>query len=240
MARNNFLNRFLAEPYETKASGPLQAESVLIVGLGRFGSSMAETLVSLGTEVLAIDTDPKLVQEWSGKLNDVREADGTSEETMRQLGAANFDVAVVAIGSQVEASILATAVLSDLGIENIWAKAIRDDHGRILGRVGAHHVVFPEKQMGKRVAHAVSGRVVDYFQLDEGFVLAECRAKPPLVGGTLSELRIRERFGVTVVCIQHGDKGFTYATSETLISSGDLLVIAGSSEQAERYATYTG
>lgn len=240
MAQNKFLSRFLAEPYGADVAVALQAESVLIVGLGRFGSSLAETLVRLGTEVLAIDTDPKLVQEWSGKLNDVREADGTSEQTMRQLGAANFDVAVVAIGTQVEASILATSVLSDLGIENIWAKAIRDDHGRILGRVGAHHVVFPEKQMGERVAHAVSGRVVDYFKLDEGFVLAECRAKAPLVGGTLSELNIRERFGVTVVCIRHGDEGFTYTTSETHIASGDLLVIAGSADDAERFATFTG
>lgn len=235
MSRNKFLSLFLGDA----EAAALQAESVLIIGLGRFGSALAETLVELGTEVLAIDTDPKLVQEWSGLLTDVREADGTSSETLRQLGAANFDVAVVAIGTAVEASILATAVLSDMGIQNIWAKAIRDDHGRILERVGAHHVVFPEKQMGERVAHAVSGRVVDYFQLDEGFVLAEVRAKAPLSGATLAELSIRTRFGVTVVCIKKGVEGFTYATSATMINDNDLLVIAGTAEDAERFATFT-
>lgn len=234
MPRNKFLSIFLGEDEPT----PLEADSVLIIGLGRFGSSLAETLLDLGSEVLAIDTDPKLVQEWSDKLTDVREADATSVSTMRQLGAADFDVAVVAIGSAVEASILATAVLSDLGIRNIWAKAIRDDHGSILERVGAHHVVFPEKQMGARVAHAVSGRVVDYFQLDEGFVLAEIRAKAPMSGGTLKELDIRDRFGVTVVCIKKKGSGFTYATSETVVAEDDLLVIAGTAEDAERFATF--
>lgn len=233
MPRNKFLSLFLGEDEEI----PLQAESVLIVGLGRFGSSLAETLVGLGTEVLAIDTDPKLVQEWSPRLNDVREADATNAEAMHQLGAANFDVAVVAIGTEVEASILATAVLSDIGIPNIWAKAVRDDHGRILERVGAHHVVFPEKQMGARVAHAVSGRVVDYFQLDEGFVLAEIRAKMPLAGATLGELRIRSQFGVTVVCIKRPGGRFTYATADTTINEDDLLVIAGTSADAEKFAT---
>ncbi len=235
MSRNKFLSLFLGED----ELAPLQADSVLIVGLGRFGSALAETLLDLGSEVLAIDTDPKLVQEWSNKLTDVREADATSVETMRQLGAADFDVAVVAIGTAVEASILTTSILSDLGVKNIWAKAIREDHGRILERVGAHHVVFPEKQMGARVAHAVSGRVVDYFQLDEGFVLAEIRAKSPMSGGTLKDLNIRERFGVTVVCIKQQGRGFTYATSETHVNEGDLLVIAGTAEDAERFATFS-
>ncbi len=234
MSRNRFFSHFLGDDEPT----PLQADSVLLIGLGRFGSALGETLMDLGSEVLAIDTSTKLVQEWSGKLTDVREADATSVETMRQLGAADFDVAVVAIGSAVEASILATSILSDLGVKNIWAKAIREDHGRILQRVGAHHVVFPEKQMGARVAHAVSGQVVDYFQLDEGFVLAEIRAKTPTSGGTLQELNLRERFGITVVCIKQGGRGFTYATPDTHVSEGDLLVIAGTAEDADRFASY--
>ena len=235
MARNKFLERFRG----TDDPPSLQAESILVIGLGRFGSALAETLVDIGSEVLAIDTDPKLVQEWSSKLTDVREADGTSTETMRQLGATDFEVAVVAIGSDIEASILATSVLSELGIKNIWAKAIRQDHGLILDKVGAHHVIFPEQHMGERVAHAVSGQVVDYFELEEGFVLAEVRAKSAIAGGTLADLNIRKRFGVTVVCIKQEGGGFTYATPETTISKGDLLVIAGASDDAERFATFS-
>ncbi len=235
MARNRFLERFLGSDHPPA----LRAESILVIGLGRFGSALAETLVDIGSEVLAIDTDPKLVQEWSSKLTDVREADGTSTETMRQLGATDFEVAVVAIGTDIEASILATSVLSELGIKNIWAKAIRQDHGLILDKVGAHHVIFPEQQMGERVAHAVSGQVVDYFELDEGFVLAEVRAKAAIAGGSLADLNIRKRFGVTVVCIKHEGGGFTYATPESTISTGDLLVIAGAAEDAERFATFS-
>ncbi|MEZ5228165.1 MAG: TrkA family potassium uptake protein [Acidimicrobiales bacterium] len=156
----------------------LLASSVLVIGLGRFGSSLAETLVELGTEVMAIDLDATLVQEWSTRLTHVREADATNPKVLRQLGATEFDVAVVAIGTGIEASILTTAALADVGVKNIWAKAIRDDHGSILERVGANHVIYPEKQMGIRVAHAVSGQVIDYFQLDEGFDSPRCGRLP--------------------------------------------------------------
>ncbi len=215
----------------------LLAESVLVIGLGRFGSALAETLVELGTEVMAIDMDPMLVQEWSTRLTHVREADATNPKVLRQLGANEFDVAVVAIGTGIEASILTTAALADVGVKNIWAKAIRDDHGSILERVGANHVIYPEKQMGIRVAHAVSGQVIDYFQLDEGFVLAEVRPPTDLVGLTLRDSHIREKYGVTIVCIKPEGSGFTYATPETEIQAGDILVIAGDVAGTEQFAS---
>ncbi len=136
----------------------------------------------------------------------------------------------------IEASILCTAALSEVGVKNIWAKAIRDDHGRILERVGAHHVVYPEKQMGARVAHAVSGQVLDYFQLDEGFVLAEVRPPQELIGKNLRDAHIREKYGVTIVCVKPEGHGFTYATPETEILAGDILVIAGDVPSTERFA----
>jgi trk system potassium uptake protein TrkA len=207
-----------------------------VIGLGRFGSSLAETLVELGTEVMAVDMDGQLVQEWAPRLTHVREADATNPNVLRQLGAAEFDVAVVAIGTSIEASILTTAALAEVGVQNIWAKAIRDDHGRILERVGAHHVVYPEKQMGARVAHAVSGQVIDYFQLDEGFVLAEVRPPGELIGKSLRDAHIREKYGVTIVCVKPEGSGFTYATPETAINEGDILVIAGDVEQTENFA----
>lgn len=212
------------------------AESVFVVGLGRFGSALAETLVGLGVEVLAIDADPQLVNDFAEILPTVRRADGSSQNALRQLGIEQFDAAVVAIGTGIEASILTTAALVDVGVPTVWAKAITAEHGRILERVGAHHVVFPEKQMGERVAHAVTGAVVDYFTLDEGFVIAELEAPAQFVGRTLQDAAIRQKHGVTVVCIKPTGKPFTYATAETMISKRDLLVIAGATEQVDAFA----
>ena len=130
---------------------------MLVIGLGRFGSAIAETLAELGHEVLAVETDHKIVQEYAGVLTHVVEVDATSEEAMRQVGAADFDTAIVAIGTDIEASILTTSVLVDLGIPTIWAKAITTAHGRILERIGATHVVLPEREMGIRVARQIDG-----------------------------------------------------------------------------------
>ena len=211
-------------------------DPVLVVGLGRFGSALAEALVGLGHEVLAVDTDAKRVQHWSSRLTSVVEADSTSEESLRQIGAAEFTRAVVAIGADMEASILTTAVLVDLGVEHIWAKAMTQAHGRILERVGATCVVFPEHDMGERVAHMVTGRMVDYVELDESFALVETVAPQALVGRTLGESRVRHTHGVTVVCIKPVGGSFTYATADTRVAEGDLLVVAGESDRAERFA----
>lgn len=211
-------------------------DPVLVVGLGRFGSALAESLVLLGHEVLAVDADARRVQHFSGRLTSVVEADSTHEEALRQLGAADFTRAVVAIGGDMEASILTTAVLVDLGIEHIWAKAMTQAHGRILERVGATCVVFPEHDMGERVAHMVTGRMVDYVELDDAFALVETVAPQELVGRTLGETRVRHRHGVTVVCIKPRGGSFTYATADTLVEAGSLLVVAGETERAERFA----
>ncbi len=211
------------------------AESVFIVGLGRFGSSLAETLVGLGVDVLAIDTDAQRVNDYAEILPAVRQADGSSQNALRQLGIEHFDAAVVAIGTGIEASILTTSALVDVGVPTVWAKAITAEHGRILERVGAHHVVFPEKQMGERVAHAVTGAVVDYFVLDEGFVIAELEAPSRFVGRTLEDAAIRQRHGVTVVCVKPSGERFTYATADTMISKRDLLVIAGATDQVNAF-----
>lgn len=212
------------------------AESVFVVGLGRFGSALAETLVGLGVDVLAIDADQDRVNEYAEVLPAVRRADGTSHAALRQLGVEQFDAAVVAIGSGIEASILTTSALVDVGVADVWAKAITSEHGRILELVGAHHVVFPERQMGERVAHAVTGAVVDYFSLDEGFVIAELEAPARFVGQTLEQASLRRSHGVTVVCIKPQGGRFTYATAETVIAKHDLLVIAGATDDVDQFA----
>jgi trk system potassium uptake protein TrkA len=207
------------------------------VGLGRFGGEVAVELQSLGFEVLGVDADGRRVQEHADVLTHVVEADTSqSAEVLRQLGAPDFEHAVVGIGTDVEASILTTAVLDDLGVPNIWAKAVTTSHGRILERVGAHHVVFPEHDMGRRVAHLVGGRVIDWFQLDEDFAMVETAAPAKLLGHTLSGVGLRANYGVTVVCIKPLGEGFTYATADTVLREGDLLVVAGSTKQAQAFA----
>jgi trk system potassium uptake protein TrkA len=156
---------------------------------------------------------------------------------MKQLGAADFGTAVVAIGTDVQASILATYVLVDLKIPRIWAKAITAEHGAILERVGAHRVIFPERDMGVRVAHTMVGHTIDYIELDENFVLVETTAPEEMVGKTLKDAAVRSRHDVTVVCVKRPGGPFTYATPETVVHDGDLVVVAGESRQAEAFAS---
>ncbi len=213
-----------------------RARSVFLVGLGRFGGALAAELMELDVEVMAVDIDSNLVNTWADRLTHVRLADATSTTALRQLGAPSFDAAVVAIGSDIEASILTTAALVDIEGPTIWAKALTEEHGRILERIGAHHIVFPERQMGQRVAHVVSGRVVDYYELDDGFALAELPIPKSIVGRTLGDSNIRANYGVTVVCIKPANGRFTYATPETLLSEGDLILVAGEVEACETFA----
>jgi trk system potassium uptake protein TrkA len=209
---------------------------VLVVGLGRFGASLAETLMDLGHDVLGVDSDPGNVQRNADLLTHVVEADATDEEVMRQLGVGEFGRAVVGIGTDLEASILATSVLAGLEVPDIWAKAITMAHGRILERVGAHHVVHPEHDMGRRVAHLVTGRMLEFVPLDEGFALVELKPPKQVVGRSLGDAQVRSRYGVTVVCIKPQGGSFTYATQETVPGPDDVLVVAGETDRVEGFA----
>lgn len=212
----------------------VRESAVFIVGLGRFGGSLARTLVGLGTEVLAIDTDPRLVQMHASDLPHVVQADATDPVALRQLGAHEFSTAIVAIGAGVEPSVLATAALVDLGIPRVWSKAVSEQHARILDRVGAHRVFRPEAEMGERVAHLVSGTMLEYLELDDAFVLAEVTAPRSMVGRSLGDIGLRSTHQVTVVCVKHPGSVFTYAEATTVVDAGDLLVLAGAPADVER------
>lgn len=211
-------------------------KQILVIGLGRFGRVLAESLVQLGHEVLGVDASPRVVQECAEEITHVVRADGTDVAALRQLGAADFTRAVVAIGTDIQASILATYALVDLGVPSIWAKAITTEHGAILERVGASRVVFPERDMGVRVAHSMVGHTVDYIELDDDFVLVETTAPRALVGRSLREAEVRKRHDVTVVCIKPPGGSFTYATPDTRVEEGDLIVVAGRVASAEAFA----
>jgi trk/ktr system potassium uptake protein len=207
----------------------------IVVGLGRFGGALARELVRLDHEVLGVDQDARAVQELSAELTHAVQADSTDAAAMVQLGAADFQTAIVAIGTDIEASILTTSVLVDLRVPKIVAKAVTEPHGRILERVGAHRVVFPERDMGQRVAHTVTGRTIDFIQLDPGFALVETEAPREVVGKTLAQAEVRRRFGITVVCIKPAGGSFTYATPDTVVQEGDILVVAGETKRAEGF-----
>ena len=215
------------------------SDAVLVVGLGRFGSATALALSRVGHEVLAVDFDTALVQEWSGQLTHVVQADTTNETALRQLGAGEFKLAVVAIGTDVEASLLTAAALVDLGVQEIWAKAISAAHGRILERIGVHHVVYPEASMGERVAHMITGKMIDFIEFDDGFAIVKTRAPAEAVGKTLGESALRTKYGVTIVGIKRRGEDFTYAQADTLVHEGDLLIVAARTQAAERFAATT-
>lgn len=211
-------------------------EGVLVIGLGRFGASIALTLEKLGTEVLAIDADEGLVQKYSGQLTHVVRADATQPEVLDQVGAGDFSIAVVGVGTTIEASVLIAANLVDLGKPVIWAKAISAAHGRILQRIGAHHVVYPEADAGKRVAHLVNGRLMDFIEFDDDFAIVKMRPPHEVQGMTLAQSDIRQRHGVTVVGVKSPGKDFTYAVPETMVAAHDLLIVSGRTELIEKFS----
>ena len=212
---------------------------VLVIGLGRFGAATAGELDRLGREVLAIDEDERLVQKWSERVTHTVQADAKNVEALRQIGAADFQVAVVAVGSSIEASVLITANLVDLRIPQIWAKAISRSHGKILERIGANHVIYPEAEAGERVAHLVSGRMLDFIEFDDDFALVKMYPPKPIRGVALADSHVRTKYGITVVGVKSPGKDFTYATAETVISNHDLIIVSGNSADIEKFASLT-
>ena len=221
-----------------KNASPSSASSVLVVGLGRFGAATAENLIRLGREVMAVEKDSQMVQEWSPKLTHVVEADATNIEALRQIGAEDFPTAVVGIGTSIEASVLTTANLVDLGIAQVWAKAISNAHGTILRRIGAEHVLYPESEAGSRVAHLVSSRMLDFIEFDDGhFAVVKMRPPKEVQGFTLGEMKLREKYGVTVVGIKSPGRDFTYAEPDSRVGNHDVLIVAGHVELLGRFAS---
>ncbi|MEV1092105.1 potassium channel family protein (plasmid) [Streptomyces griseobrunneus] len=210
--------------------------SVVVIGLGRFGRALALELVDEDTEVLGIDEDAEVVQALSGSLTHAVRADSTKEDALRQLGVHEFDRAVVAIGTDLEASILTASLLISFGIENVWAKATSEAHGRILTQLGVHHVVHPEHDMGQRVAHLVRGRMLDYIEFEDDFAMVKTNPPADIIGLPLANSAVRSRYGITVVAIKRPGEGFTYATPETVVEADDTIIVAGRTRATERFS----
>ena len=213
------------------------ARSVAVIGLGRFGTAVAEALIRLGHEVLAVDENGVLVERWADELTHVVQADSTDEQALKQLGIGDFDRAVVAIGTDIEASVLTVLALAEAGVTDIWAKAITRKHGQILERVGAHHVVYPEFSMGERVAHMLTGSMIDFMEFDDGFSIARTLAPRMTLDKTLAQSSPRTHYGVTVVGVKRQGEDFTYARPETMVHRHDQLIVSGPTQKVERFCS---
>ncbi len=214
-------------------------DGVIVIGLGRFGGAVAQSLVRLGHDVLGIDEDAELVQSWADRLTHVVQADTTNGDALRRLGVHEFGRAVVGIGGNIEASVLTVLALSELGVGDIWAKALSPKHGRILERTGAHHVIYPEAAMGERVAHLVTGKMIDFIEFDDGFAIVKTRAPREAEGKTLAECALRSKYGVTVVGVKRPRADFTHARPETAVEQGDILIVSGPTKLVEAFAAVT-
>lgn len=212
------------------------SDPVVVIGLGRFGAALATELTRRGNEVLAIEHQPTVAHKLAGQITNVSVTDATDMDELRRLGVPDFTRAVVAIGSALEASILSASLLTELNIPQIWAKAVSRQHGQILERIGVHHVVFPEHEMGERVARMVSGRMLDFMQVDEHFALIKIRPPRECVGISLGRSNVRRRYGVTIVAVKSPGEEFTYATTETELTYDDIVLVSGPTERIERFA----
>jgi trk system potassium uptake protein TrkA len=213
-----------------------------VIGLGRFGTSLARTLWKLGQEVLAIDTDEERLRYVSEEVTHTLQVDATDVNVLKSIGIANFDVVVVAIGEMnIQASVFTTLLLKELGAKYIVVKALNKTEGRVLEKVGADLVVFPEREMGKRVAHDLvasksAHNIADYIELPESFRITETLAIKDMIGKSLGDLNIRASYNVNVILIKRASGEVLFSPGpEDIIGVGDLLVVAGERDAIKKF-----
>jgi trk system potassium uptake protein TrkA len=203
-----------------------------VIGLGRFGTSLAMTLTRMGYDVLAVDTNEEKINSIMDKVTHAVQVDAMDEQALKALGIRNFDVVIVAIGQDIQTNILVTVMLKDLGVKNVVSKAITDLHGKVLEKVGADKVVFPERDMGVRVAQAlVSKNIMDQISLSPDYSIIELLAPDVVAGKTLEEGALRVEYGVTVLAIRRGDDVIISPGARHVVNKGDVLVVVGRNEK---------
>lgn len=209
----------------------MSSKQFVIIGLGRFGSSVAKTLYALGHDVLAIDSNEDLVQEISDSVTHAVQMDATDENALRTLGIRNFDVAVVTIGANIQASVMATLLVKDMGIKYIIAKGNSDLHAKVLYKIGADRVILPEKDMGVRVAHnLVSSSILDYIELSPDYSIIEIESPKEWHGKNMKELSLRSKYGINVMAIKRHNEVNISPDASDIIEKDDIVVAIGSAE----------
>ncbi|CAM3377093.1 MULTISPECIES: TrkA family potassium uptake protein [Brevibacillus] len=214
----------------------MSTKQFAIIGMGRFGSSVARTLYEMDFEVMGIDENEERINENIQYVTHAVVADTTDERALKELGIRNFDVVVVAIGVDIQASILTVLTLKELGVKKIVAKAQNERHGQVLYKVGADRVVFPERDMGVRVAHnLISANVLDFIELAEDYSVAEVIVSTRMVGKSLRQLDLRALYEVNVIAIKSGDKFNITPNPDDLIRVGDVLVVIGNNKDLQTF-----
>ncbi|MGM0897681.1 MAG: potassium channel family protein [Bacillota bacterium] len=208
----------------------------VVIGLGRFGGSIVRELIEQGADVMAIDKDHERVDEFAAIATQAVVADTTDESVLKSLGVRNFEQVIVAIGENIQASILTTLMLKEIGVKKITVKAQNDYHAKVLHKIGADKVVHPERDMGIRIAHNIlSNNVLDYLELSDEHSIMEIKANDKLAGYTLIELDIRAKYGINIVAIKRGKEIIVSPQADLEIEVDDILIIIGSDSDINRF-----
>lgn len=206
-----------------------------VIGLGRFGGSICEELSLEGMKVLAIDRNEQRINEFKDIATQSIILDSTDEQALKEIGIQNIDHVIIAIGDDIQASILTTVILSDLHVKKITVKAQNDYHAKILTKIGAHQVVHPERDMGRRLAHSIiSNSILDYLELSEEHSIVEVKVSSKMIGKNLIDLDIRKNYGCNVVAIKRGKQMNVSPNAHDLLQAGDILIIIGADEDISK------
>lgn len=213
-----------------------RTDAVAVLGLGRFGAAVALELMAIGADVFGIDADEETVQRFNGQLTHVVRADTTDEVVLRELSIQDYERVVVSIGSNLEASILTCSMLLELGVADVWAKATSTAHGRILSQLGVQHVIYPETEMGRRVAHRVRGALLDFIEIGTDFALVRTTVPADFAGGTVDEEKVWAKHRVKPVAVKSPSLGWMPLTKGTIVNAGDLIQVVGKTRDVENFA----
>ena len=207
-----------------------------VIGLGKFGGTVARTLVKYNCEVLAIDIDEKVVQEASSEINHVICADSTDDKTLKALITSDFDGAIISIGQNFEASILTLIILKEIGVKKVVVKAMSKTQAKILQKLGADKVVFPEVEVGKKLAHSlVNPGLHDFLELSDEYGIAEIKPPKEIIGKSIKEAAVRNRYNINIIAIKsrkgNKEKWEVNPLPDRVISENDKLVVIGKVEK---------
>ncbi|QGH33090.1 potassium transporter Trk [Gracilibacillus salitolerans] len=207
-----------------------------VFGLGQFGGSLVKSFVELGEDVLAIDTNPNKVKEYSKIATHAVQANGVDENSLKEIGIRNFDHAFVSFGENIEASILTSLLLKDLGVPRVWSKAQNEYHHKVLSKIGVDRVIHPEREMARRIAHhTVSDNIIDYVELSEDYSMVEIIATNKLHEKSLAEINVRERYGCSIVGIQRDRKMIVSPVADEKVLKNDILIVMGLNSDIHRF-----
>lgn len=212
-------------------------KSFLVVGAGRFGKSVARTLYGEGHDVMVVDKDEDLIQQISTEVTDAVSADITSESCVKALGVRDFDAVVLAIGFDVQASIMAAILLIEKEAKYILAKAQTDLHGKVLEKIGVNRVIYPERDMGQKIARSlIAPTIIDMIELSDDYSVVEVKAPPEMVGKTLLELNLRALYGISVIALRRNNGGHTNISpvADDIVETGDIIVAIGENKYLQK------